>query len=90
MYMSYCRYEGTREEMRVCLSDAQEHINEEAEYEVSAREIDQFRGMVRDFVDFLNENELLDEYGDINEAVLDSVCERMARKYDPEEDEDYD
>ena len=87
MYMSYCRYEGTRAEINVCLSDVQEHINEEAEYEVSEREIDQFRGMIHDIVRFLNDNELLDECGDINEDALDSICESMARKYDPDDEE---
>ena len=89
MYMSYCRFEGTAAELRACLGDVEEHINEEAEYEVSDREIRSFRSMVEDFVNFLNENELLDEDGELNEDELDRVCELMKQTAKDEEEEDY-
>lgn len=85
MYMSYCKYEGTRAEMNVCIEDVIEHINEEAEYEVSDHEIQQFRKMVHEFVEFMYEADLLDEHGEVNEDALDSVCEAMAKGYEEEE-----
>ena len=87
MYMSYCRLEGTRQEMAACLADVEEHINEEAAYETSDREIHNFRRMVREFADFLQENDLLDDNGYINDEVLDEICEKMAKSY-ADEDED--
>ena len=86
MYMSYCRHEGTYSELRACLSDAEEHINEEAEYEVSDREIQYFKNMVEMFHEFLCEQDLLDEYGDLKMDRLDAICEAMSKSYDePEE-----
>ena len=88
-YMSYCRHEGTYAELQICLSDAEEHINEEAEYEVSDREIRYFKSMVEMFHEFLCNQNLLDEYGDLNMGRLDAICESMSKSYEPEEDEDY-
>ena len=87
-YMSYCRYEGTYSELRACLNDVEEHINEEAEFEVSDHEIQHFRNMVEYFHDFLCNMELLDEDGNLDDDALDAVCEAMAKSYEPEE-EDY-
>lgn len=87
-YMSYCRYEGTYSELRACLNDVEEHINEEAEYEVSDREIQWFRNMVELFHEFLCEQELMDEDGNLDNEALDRVCEAMTKSYD-EEEEDY-
>lgn len=87
MYMSYCRFEGTHQELKACLSDVEEHVNEEAEYEVSDREINHFRSMVEDFVGWLNDMALLDEDGDIDRDALDQVCEAMAKRYEQEEEE---
>ena len=88
MYMSYCRFEGTYSELRSCLSDVEEHVSEEAEYEVSDREIRSFRNMVEMFHDFLCNMELLDEDGDLDMDALDSVCEAMAKRYGGEEEEE--
>lgn len=87
-YMSYCRYEGTYSELRACLNDVEEHVNEEAEYEVSDHEIQHFRNMVEYFHDFLCNMELLDEDGNLDDDALDAVCEAMAKSYEQEE-EDY-
>ena len=87
-YMSYCRYEGTYSELRACLNDVEEHVNEEAEYEVSDHEIQHFRNMVEYFHDFLCNMELLDEDGNLDMDALDTVCEAMAKSYE-EEEEDY-
>lgn len=88
MYMSYCRYEGTFSELRACLGDAQEHINEEAEYEVSEREIQYFKNMVELFHEFLCENELMNQRGDLDMDALDSVCESMKKSYDEEDNDE--
>ncbi len=87
-YMSYCRYEGTYSELRACLNDVEEHVNKEAEYEVSDHEIQHFRNMVEYFHDFLCNMELLDEDGNLDDDALDAVCEAMAKSYE-EEEEDY-
>lgn len=88
MYMSYCRFEGTLAEMRACISDVEEHINEEAQYEVSEREIESFKRMVLEFNVFLQDNVLLDEYGNLDDDQLDKICDTMRKSYN-EEDEDY-
>ena len=77
MYMSYCRMEGTRAELRVCMEDAQEHFCGEAEYPVSEREINEFRMMVSEFFDFLSENHLIDNYGDFRYKKFDELCETL-------------
>jgi hypothetical protein len=88
-YMSYCRQEGTFEELRCCMADVDDHIRGEAEYEISDREISCFRKMVNEFVWFLNEYELIDEFGDVDNLRLDEICELMAKKkgdFENEED----
>ena len=85
MYMSYCRYEGTRYELNACIGDAREHYYEEAEYEVCENEIDNFRQLIHNFVEFLGETEILDENGEINEDKLDEVCETMRHRYTTED-----
>ena len=88
--MSYCRQENTYLALREALSDVEEHMNEEAEYEISDREIQNFRNMVEYFHDFLCNQELLDEDGNLDDEALDRVCEAMAKSYDEEdEEEDY-
>ena len=84
MYMSYCRYEGTFAELRVCLEDVDEHIYGMAEYGVSDHEIKEFRNMVERFVGWMQETELLDEDGELDQERLDEVCEAMGNaKYIP-------
>ena len=85
MYMSYCRFEGTRHELGACIGEVYDHINEEAEYEVSENEIQNFRQMVESFVELLNDAEILTEYGEINEEALDQVCEKMAKSFGEED-----
>ena len=55
MYMSYCRFEGTHQELKACLADVDEHLAEMAEYEVSEDEVDHFRDMVKDFIGWMQE-----------------------------------
>lgn len=89
MYMSYCRFEGTQMELNACLGEVYDHLNEEAEYEVyevSEREIDCFREMIYDFINFLNDTEILDENGEVNEEMLDDVCDAMRKSFSVEEE----
>ena len=79
MYMSYCRFEGTRAELDVCLNEVSEHIYEEAEYDVSENEIKHFRRMVEDFVDWLKGSEILNMEGEVDQERLDEVCELMKK-----------
>ena len=81
-YMSYCRFEGTRQELKICLNVVEEHVYEEAEYEVSEREINHFKAMVKEFHDFMYEMNLLDENGDLNQNQLETICEQMAMAYE--------
>ena len=85
MYMSYCRFEGTRRELAACLGEVEDHINMEAKYEVSEQEINHFRRTVKMFVEFLQEQELLNEEGELDKEVLDRVCESMAHGYEEED-----
>ena len=85
MYMSYCRFEGTLHELRACIGEVVDHINEEAEYKVDDREIGYFRAMVEELVEFLcYETEIIDEHGELNEEALDSVCEKMKESWEEE------
>lgn len=78
MNMSYCRYENTLYDLRDCLEDATEHINEEAESPVSSREIGYFRKMVEEMYNFLYENDLINyKTQEIDEEKLDEYCSRM-------------
>lgn len=88
MYMSYCRYEGTYSELRACLNDAEEHVNQYAEYKVSDREIQHFRNMVELFHEFLCEQGLLDADGNLDRDEIDKVCAAMAKSYAEEEEEE--
>ena len=88
MYMSYCRFEGTSGALRACLNDVDEHVNGEAEYEVSDREIRHFRNMVEFFVGWLNDQALLDEDGCLDYDELDQICEAMAKKCEVEDDDE--
>lgn len=86
MYMSYCRFEGTKAELNACIDEVAAHVNEEAEYEVSEREIECFRDMVHNFASFLRDSCILDDAGEIDEDMLDDVCYSMGMSYAEEED----
>lgn len=81
MYMSYCRFEGTKHELNACINDVEDHVMEEAEYEISESEIACFRTMVMNFVDFLNDMAITD--AEIDMEALDEVCEAMKKRYTP-------
>lgn len=86
MYMSYCRFEGTRRELAACLNEVTDHVNEEAEYEVSDPEIRHFKNMIVNFVDFLHDMCLLDDEGYLDREELDKVCQVMAKSYREDEE----
>ena len=79
MYMSYCRFEGTRAELNTCLGVVEEHVNGEAEYPVSENEVNNFQQMVRDFVDWLHDMTILDDEVYLNEDALNEVCDYMMK-----------
>ena len=81
MYMSYCRFEGTLAELQTCLADVEEHVNGEAAYPVSDREIGKFRRIVTEFTSWLHDMALLDDEGYLDEDVLNEVCEAMSKAY---------
>lgn len=85
MYMSYCRFEGTHQELKACLADVDEHLAEMAEYEVSEDEVDHFRDMVMDFFGWMQDSELITEDGELDEEQLDRICDMMRKAYPPEE-----
>lgn len=86
MFMSYCMFEGTYKELQRCLYEVDDHIGYGAEYSVSDDEIDYFKKMVEMFHDFMRENSIIDENGDLDPYALDSVCEDM--RHGCEEDEE--
>lgn len=81
MYMSYCRFEGTKNELDACMDEVRDHYCEIAEYEVSENEIDHFQRMVRNFVEFLNEYELLNDDNEVDEDKLEEISETMRHSY---------
>ncbi len=80
MYMSYCRFEGTNAELRACLSDIEEVLNEENEYPISEREATCFCYMVENFVDFLHDADLLDEDGELDTDMLKALRAKMVKE----------
>lgn len=88
MYMSYCRYEGTYKELRRCLNDVEEHVEQYAEYEVSDEEIEWFKNMVELFHEFLCDHRLMDECGNLDMKAVEDVCDTMRRSYEEEDEED--
>ena len=84
MYMSYCRFEGTKAELNACLAVAEEHANDEAEYKVSQREIENFEDLIRTFHAFLIDYEILDEAGSIDEAALEGLLYKMSQAAEEE------
>ena len=85
MYMNYCKFEGTLAELNACIADVEGHVNEDAQYPVSAREIDCFRLLVETVANFLADAELLGEYGEIDSVRLDEICEAMSHGYEETE-----
>lgn len=66
-------------ELQACFEAVEEHVNGEAEYSISEREIYNFKRMIGDIAEFLYNNDLLDENGEINQTALDDVCAAMER-----------
>ena len=82
MYMSYCKFEGTYRELTVCLEDVQAHIDECAMYSVSEREIQYFKRIIEEVVEFMYNNDILDDNGNINDDVFNDVLKTMEKEYD--------
>lgn len=82
MYMSYCRFEGTLQELRGCIAVVEECVNEENEYPVSRREVERFEVLVTDFYDWLCDMALLDEFGELNKDELRSIADMMEKGHE--------
>lgn len=85
MYMSYCRFEGTYHELRACMGEVEEHIYEEAEYSVSDNEINYFRKIVELMAEFLVNEGIIDEYGELSDERLDQICNKLGQSFACEE-----
>lgn len=77
--MSYCRFEGTRNELLACLNEAECCVDGEPGYSVSEKETNQFRRMVTMFVDWMHDMCLLDCNGELDMNVLNEICEAMVK-----------
>lgn len=77
MYMSYCRFEGTLNELRACIADVEDHIYDESEEPVSSREVEKFEVMVTEFYDWLNDMCLIDEMGELDTKELKAIAKKM-------------
>lgn len=89
MYMSYCRFEGTLQELKACLWDVEDHITGNADYPVRENEIEQFKQMVIWFHDFMLEQELIGEDGEVDMGELEDVCNLMRKGSESEDDEEW-
>jgi len=81
VFMSYCRFEGTKKALNECLSDVTEilennHIGLEYEPK-SETEVKAFREMVIDMVHWLYDTCILDGEGDLDECELDNICHEL-------------
>ena len=77
MYMSYCRFEGTHSELRACIDSVFEHVNGMTNQPLSESESKHFKGMVKEFVDFLIDFDLLDDEGYLDDEKLTDLCESI-------------
>lgn len=85
MYMSYCRCEGTLHEMRAVLEDVEYHIHESAPHRMSDGEIQSFKSMVTEFVNWINDMGLLEDEVYLDDEELDRVCYAMAHGYEEDD-----
>ena len=87
-YMSYCRFEGTYQELKTCMNTVEEHEREEAEYPVSENEVGFFRRIVEEFHYWMQEMEILLDDGELDYETLDRICEAMRKGCEPQEEEE--
>ena len=77
VFMSYCRFEGANRAIQEALGDAQNSIDSyycNNIYEAkSDREVEKLECMIGYFVDWLHENDLLDDEGYIDDDNLYKV-----------------
>lgn len=73
MYMSYCRNEGTYQEITACLDAVQERLDDVTCEQMSQKEAHYFVEIIRAVHYFLIENDLVDEFGDLDEDKLEEM-----------------
>ena len=76
--------EGTKMELAACLRDAEDHVNGDAEYAVSEREIDCFEAMVEMFFEWMQDMALVTDEGELDREALQDVCVAMSRANEEE------
>lgn len=64
-------------ELQSCFDTVNDHVNGDADCAISEREIYNFKRMIDEIAEFLRENDLLDEDGEINQTALDDICNFM-------------
>lgn len=79
MYMRYCMFEGTLNELRACMGEVETCIYDEDET-VSSREAEKFEVMVTELYDWLNDMCLLDQSGDLDTDVLKEISKNMRER----------
>ena len=69
--MSYCRMENTRKAFKECIDAVsnREHLSD--------RELNEFKGLVNDIMDFFTDEAIIDEEGCINEEVFNELLEEL-------------
>ena len=91
MYMSYCRIEGTLNEMRAVIGEVEDHVYQEECSPVSGREISAFENLMHEIFDFLEDMELIDyEHEWLDRERLEEICNMMAKENGDEEWDDDD
>ena len=75
MNMSYCRFRNTRNDLRDCINALSERNISSDEEKRAAKEI------INMMLDFLNDEDLLDDEGNLNEETLDNIIEQCDEEY---------
>lgn len=89
MYMDYCKFRGTLEELRVCIADVEARMSHDKRYAVSEEEINEFKEMVLEMWDFLCRCDLVTECDTgLNRKVLEEIAEDMRFENEYAEDDD--
>ena len=78
MYRKHIRMEDTHNAVMACLDDVQCRMEGEARQRMPESEIGHFENMVRDMVDWLYEQGILDATGNIDEVTFSDMLDMLA------------
>jgi len=88
MNMSYCRWRNTLNDLRDCINDATDHINEEAEYKVSPEEINAFKNMMYEAYEFMAYTAgIIGSDGELDDDALERACEALGKEWSEDVEE---